>query len=57
MPLQFIDENGDNQYATPTLDPSETILKLKEENTRLQQEDLINKEAIAELYILATGGF
>lgn len=36
--------------------PSEIEL-LKRENTRLMQEDLNNKEAIAELYMMALGGF
>jgi len=36
-------------------EPSEIEI-LKQENARLQEEDLNNKEAIAELYILSKGG-
>lgn len=54
------------EYYNPE-NPSEPIVtekplsvevsELKAENERLMQEDLNNKEAIAELYILSMGGY
>ena len=47
-------------YPDPNeIEPSEPVYQapLSEEVDRLKQEDLNNKEAIAELYVLSMGGF
>ena len=44
-----------NPFGNETKD--EIIARLGKENARLKQEDLNNKEAIAELYMMALGGF
>lgn len=46
----------DKSTVIPSQPPSELEL-VKRENARLLQEDLNNKEAIAELYMMALGGF
>lgn len=37
--------------------PEGELESIKEENIKLKQEDLNNKEAIAELYMMSMGGF
>lgn len=46
----------ERKIKIPTKEEKE-IVRLKQENELLKQEDLNNKEAILELYMITMGGF
>lgn len=51
---KYWDENPPQE---PVPQPPTDIEKLQQENLKLKEEDLNNKEAIAELYLMMSGGF
>ncbi|MEK3973737.1 hypothetical protein [Psychrobacillus sp. FSL K6-1267] len=56
LTAEEIEQNEiDRTTVIPPQPPSE-IEFLKQENKKLKEEDLNNKEAIAELYLLMSGG-